>query len=118
MDYDPSNSDKDVGCIQIIVLVNHRNREIENRKSFNTRVFCYVIRCTYNQFKTGAPYEEAVKRSKLFIHKELKLSSEDFDFLAYDRTTGHFINKKVWKMDNWEDSEILDISDKVIETEE
>jgi hypothetical protein len=118
MDYDPSNSDKDVGCVPIVVLVNHRNRKVENRVSFNGRVFCYVIKCTYNQFVAGDPYEAAINNSKLFIHKKLKLSSEDFDFLAYDKTTGHFISKKVWKMDDWENSEILDISDKVIETEE
>ena len=113
---EPVNDDE-TGCVPLMVLVNHRNYNVENRKKHNGKVFCFVIRCTFNQFVKGAPYEEALSKAKLHIHKEFKLSSEDFDFLVFDRSTGHFVSKKVWKMDSWENSEVVDISDRVTETE-
>ena len=105
--------------IKLLVLINHRNREINIRAKTSPNVFCVKIRCTIDQFSKGDLHEKALSIGKKYIHTKMNASSEDFDLVCFDKYEGHFISKKVWKLPMWKQSQVYDISkDEVSKHEE
>jgi len=82
------------------------------------RVICVKVMCKYEQFVSGAAHNKALEIAKKFIHTDLKLSSEDFDLVCFNKLEGHFISNRAWKLDCWNNAEVVDISNDLSVTNE
>ena len=102
-----------VKTVRLMVFMNNRNRDKVFR-SLSTTVVCVRIKCRADQYTSGLAHNKAIEVAMKFIHTELKTSSEDFDLLCFSKSEGHFIRPEAWKLPNWNQSEVVDISNKPV----